>query len=149
MNVLAVLLNDSRPHKTLLFFISAWGSPSVQRIAIGRYFAQDSRFPGELTDPLWGVNGMRWTADGSMLVMVTGRGHVTVVSRFGEPKRIVDSHQAEWKPAWILPFAGHVQTQPGWFGGPAPVSHWFSIGGLRDKDKRGVLISDGQSVFKV
>ena len=46
---------------------------------------------------------MAWTPDGAYLAVITARGDVALVARFGEPVRM--AQRAEGPFAWVLPWA--------------------------------------------
>ena len=138
---LAVVLNQSRPADVALYFSSPWAPKLMQQVHLGKYWVADQGAgAGEMTDGIWGVVAAQFTLDGALLALLVGTGHLSMVSRFGEPCVLISPHLSA--PCRLLPWPIQLNKQSQFD------TFAFSMTAVTSGDKRtALLLTDGHTVL--
>ncbi|XP_078688724.1 uncharacterized protein LOC144920408 isoform X2 [Branchiostoma floridae x Branchiostoma belcheri] len=110
--VLAVACNQWQPKDTKVMFVSVFTSTAVEA-DMQSCGAKTYDLPPKILRTYW-ICGMRWTWDDLLLVCITKRGSVVILTRLGEPLTLTTHGcSVEMGPSLYLPLHPLIMYSPG------------------------------------
>ncbi|XP_066289690.1 ciliogenesis and planar polarity effector 1-like [Branchiostoma lanceolatum] len=110
--VLAVACNQWQPKDTKVMFVSVFTSTAVEA-NMSSCGAKTCDLPPKILRTYW-ICGMRWTCDDLLLVCITKRGSVVILTRLGEPVTLTTHGcSVEMGPSLYLPLHPLIMYSPG------------------------------------
>ncbi|XP_078606977.1 uncharacterized protein LOC144879422 isoform X2 [Branchiostoma floridae x Branchiostoma japonicum] len=110
--VLAVACNQWQPNDTKVMFVSVFTSTAVEA-NMKSCGAKTCDLPPKILRTYW-ICGMKWTCDDLLLVCITKRGSVVILTRLGEPLMLTTHGcSVEMGPCLYLPLHPLIMYSPG------------------------------------